>query len=214
MKISREGYTTIFIVNIFVSISVILTFEFGQVWLALLIPMILIELLVIYFFRDPERAITPGDNLIIAPADGKVILVKEVREDKYLKSEAIQISIFLSVFNVHVNRYPLTGVIKYFEYMAGKFLIAFDDRASLQNEQTIVGLEHAKIKIVFKQIVGLLARRLEFYGKENDTVRIGDRCGIMKFGSRMDIIVPKNVEILVKIGDKTIGGQTILGKIV
>jgi len=211
LKISREGLVTIFIVNILVSIAIIMYATLGSGWIALVIALLLVELLVLWFFRDPERTIAGDDNTIIAPADGKVVLIRDIREDKYLKSEATQISIFLSVFNVHVNRYPLGGTIAFYEYMKGKFMVAFDDKASELNEQTVVGLEHPRVKILFKQITGLLARRIVFYGKQGDRVDRGTRCGIMKFGSRMDIIVPKNVDIKVKVGDTTTAGETILG---
>jgi phosphatidylserine decarboxylase len=179
----------------------------------LLIPLLAIEFLVIYFFRDPERKIPNGENEIVSPADGKVVLIKEVSENLFLNSEAVQISIFLSVFNVHVNRIPISGAVKYFQYMKGAFLAAFDHEASVKNEQTIIGIDYSKGKVLFKQIAGLLARRIVFTNSVNDTVIKGARCGIIKFGSRVDVIVQKNVEIKVKVGDKVAGGESILGVI-
>jgi phosphatidylserine decarboxylase len=179
----------------------------------LLIPLLAIEFLVIYFFRDPERKIPNGENEIVSPADGKVVLIKEVNENLFLNSEAVQISIFLSVFNVHVNRIPISGAVKYFQYMKGAFLAAFDHEASVKNEQTIIGIDYSKGKVLFKQIAGLLARRIVFTNSVNDTVIKGARCGIIKFGSRVDVIVQKNVEIKVKVGDKVAGGESILGVI-
>lgn len=214
MKISKEGTITIVLVNILVSAMIILLiFSNNPVLYWILIPLLGIEFLVIYFFRDPERHIPDGDNIMVSPADGKVVLIKDVYEDLFLKSEAVQISIFLSVFNVHVNRIPIAGTVKYFQYMKGAFLAAFNHEASVKNEQTIIGIETIKGKILFKQIAGLLARRIVFYPKENDTVSKGDRCGIIKFGSRVDVIVQKNVQIKVKVGDKVSGGDTILGVI-
>ncbi len=176
-----------------------------------LIPLLAVEFLVIYFFRDPERTIPPGADEIVSPADGKVVLIKDVKEDLFLQSDAVQISIFLSVFNVHVNRIPFSGAVKYFQYMKGAFLAAFDHEASVKNEQTIIGIQTPKGKILFKQIAGLLARRIIFSNKVDDQVVKGERCGIIKFGSRVDVIVPKNVEIKVKVGDKVAGGESVIG---
>lgn len=212
MKISKEGTVTIVLVNIFVSLCIILLiFANNPVWFWLLIPLLSIEFLVIYFFRDPERYIPAGADEIVSPADGKVVLIKDVHEDLFLKSEAVQISIFLSVFNVHVNRIPISGVVKYFQYMHGAFLAAFNHDASVKNEQTIIGIESEKSKILFKQIAGLLARRIVFDNKPDEKVVKGHRCGIIKFGSRVDVVVQKNVDIKVQVGDKVKGGETVLG---
>lgn len=214
MKISSEGTVTIVVVNLFVSICIILMVLASQPTLYwLLIPLLAVEFLVLYFFRDPERKIPADVNEIVSPADGKVVLIKEVKDDIFLNSEAVQISIFLSVFNVHVNRIPVAGTVKYFQYMRGAFLAAFNHEASIKNEQTIIGIEYPKGKILFKQIAGLLARRIVFSNKVNDTVVKGDRCGIIKFGSRVDVIVQKNVDIKVKVGDKVTGGESVLGVI-
>lgn len=212
MKISREGMVTIVIVNILVSLSIILIiFSNLPMLYWLLIPLLSVEILVIYFFRDPERRIPMDENAIVSPADGKVVLIKEVYEDQFLKSDAIQVSIFLSVFNVHVNRIPVSGVIKYFRYMKGSFLAAFNHEASVKNEQTVIGIEGDKGKLLFKQIAGLLARRIVFNPKEKDSVVKGDRCGIIKFGSRVDMIFQKNVDIRVRVGDNVVGGETVIG---
>jgi phosphatidylserine decarboxylase len=183
----------------------------NPVWFWLLLPLLVIEVLVVYFFRDPERKIPEGIENIVSPADGKVVLINEVREEAFLKSDAIQISIFLSVFNVHVNRIPISGIVRYFQYMHGTFLAAFNHDASVKNEQTIIGIESEKNKVLFKQIAGLLARRIVFDNKLDENVAKGDRCGIIKFGSRVDVIVQKNVDIKVQVGDKVTGGETILG---
>ncbi|MBL7958636.1 phosphatidylserine decarboxylase family protein [bacterium] len=214
MKISKEGTITIVLVNIFVSGVIISLIFFGNpVLYWLLVPLLFIEFLVIYFFRDPERNIPLGDDLIVSPADGKVVLIKDVYEDQFLKSDAVQVSIFLSVFNVHVNRIPISGVIKYFRYMHGAFLAAFNHDASVKNEQTVIGIEMVKGKLLFKQIAGLLARRIVFDPKEKDSVATGDRCGIIKFGSRVDVFMQKNVDIKIRVGDKVAGGETIIGVI-
>ena len=212
MKISKEGTVTIVLVNIVVSIAIlILIFYAHPIFYWMLIPLLAVECLIIYFFRDPEREIPAGDNLVVSPADGKVVMIRDIYEDQFLKSDAIQVSIFLSVFNVHVNRIPISGTIKYFKYVRGAFLAAFNHDASVKNEQTVIGIERPACKVLFKQIAGLLARRIVFIPKENDSVLIGDRCGIIKFGSRVDIILQKNTEIKVKVGDKVAGGESIIG---
>ncbi|MBL7995537.1 phosphatidylserine decarboxylase family protein [bacterium] len=214
MKISKEGTVTIVLVNIFVSMVIIFLIFFGNpVLYWLLIPLLIVEFLVVYFFRDPERNIPLAAGVIVSPADGKVVLIKDVYEDQFLKSDAVQISIFLSVFNVHVNRIPVSGTIKYFRYMRGAFLAAFNHDASVKNEQTVIGIEMGNGKLLFKQIAGLLARRIVFDPKENDSVVAGERCGIIKFGSRVDVIVQKNVDIKIKVGDKVTGGESIIGVI-
>ncbi len=168
----------------------------------------------LFFFRDPERSIPAGENLLIAPADGKIIDIKKVQEDKYLHSEATQISIFLSLTNVHVNRIPANGKIEYLEYYPGEYLVAWHEKASELNERAEFGILHpGGTKIFFRQITGYVARRIVYHIDVGDTVKAGHRFGMMKFGSRMDILVPSNVSIKVKKGQKTIGGETIMGDI-
>ncbi|MCB0832593.1 MAG: phosphatidylserine decarboxylase family protein, partial [Bacteroidetes bacterium] len=183
MKISREGYFTIFLVNLVISAVVIgLVLLDKHSYYLVLVPLLLIELLIVYFFRDPDREIPRDEDAVVSPADGKVVLIQPV-QDEFVGPDSIQISIFLSVFNVHVNRYPITGTVKLSKYVSGKFLAAFNHDASVKNEQTVIGLEGAKGTILFKQIAGLLARRIVFYRAENIQVMRGDRCGIIKFGS-------------------------------
>ncbi|MBX7150282.1 phosphatidylserine decarboxylase family protein [bacterium] len=213
MRVSKEGYATIAIVSSVVIVTFILLFFLQKPTLtySVMIPLLAIEALIIYFFRDPDRTIPEDENVIVSPADGRVVLIQPVRENKFLKDEAIQISIFLSVFNVHVNRIPVSGTVKYFEYMKGQFLAAFKETASRLNEQTIIGIQSPQCKILFKQIAGLLARRIVCIPRENERVVKGDRFGIIKFGSRVDVIVPKNVEIKLKVGDRVIGGTSVIG---
>ncbi len=170
--------------------------------------------IVIYFFRDPERETPSGDNLIISPADGVVVLIKEYEEDVYLKQKATQVSIFLSPLDVHVNRNPISGKLEYLKYHPGKYLMAWNEHASDLNERADFGVLHASgTKLFFKQITGFLARRIVYHIKEGDDLTAGDRFGMMKFGSRMDIIVPENVRIDVKEGDRTVAGESIIGEI-
>jgi len=192
------------------------TYTFIGHWISYLIytTFFILWAIVIYFFRDPERKPPEGEHLIISPADGKIVLIKEIHEDVYLKETATQISIFLSPLDVHVNRNPISGVLKYLKYHPGKYLMAWDENASDLNERADFGVLHSSgTKIFFKQITGFLARRIVYHIEEGDELKAGDRFGMMKFGSRMDVIVPKNVEIQVKEGDRTWAGQSVLGEI-
>lgn len=171
-------------------------------------------LLVVYFFRDPERVSPEGQGLILSPADGKVVEILTVHEPAYLKEEAVQISIFLSPLNVHVNRVPADGVIEYLEYFPGKYLMAWDPKASIENERAEFGLKHATgARLLFRQITGFLARRIEYHLQQGDVVKAGDRFGIMKFGSRMDVLLPKGTAVLVKEGAVVEAGTTLLAKL-
>lgn len=164
------------------------------------------------FFRDPERIIPKGENIIIAPADGKVVVVKKIFDNEFFHSDVWQVSIFMSPLNVHVNRNPISGVVKHTRYVKGEYFAAFEDKASEKNEQMIVGLESANGKIMFKQIAGFVARRIVCPLKSGDTVNAGERFGMIKFGSRVDVFLPLSVDIKTKIGDATIAGETILGE--
>ena len=176
---------------------------------------IIIPAFTMYFFRDPQR--TPpteseDGSLLLSPADGKVLFVRDIEDEIYLNGPATQISIFLSPLNVHVNRIPAAGTVEYAEYIPGKYLVAWHEKSSELNERSQIGVKHPSgRKILFKQIAGFIARRIVFHCEVGDTVSAGERFGIVKFGSRMDIIVPRDVEISVKEGDKVAGGTSILG---
>ena len=167
-------------------------------------------LFTLYFFRDPERTPPSGDNLVLAPADGEVVVVKEVREDEFLKSGATQVSIFMSPLNVHVNRFPISGRVSLYRYVPGEYLVAYDEKSSLRNERTHIGLQNARLKVLFKQIAGFVARRIVANIKEGDHAVAGERFGMIKFGSRVDVFVPKDLLVKVKLGDKTVAGETVL----
>jgi phosphatidylserine decarboxylase len=212
--ISKEGFGTIAVVIIF-SLAV----GFGASYLPNLLSYFIyavlgiLSLLTIYFFRDPDRDTPNNDALIISPADGKVVLIKEVEESEYMNQKATQVSIFLSPLNVHVNRVPFSGDVEYVKYSPGKYLMAWEDHASEQNERAHFGVKHSSgTKILFKQITGFLARRIVYNLEEGTHVTAGDKFGIMKFGSRMDLILPENVEILVEKGENTVAGESIIGK--
>lgn len=165
----------------------------------------------LFFFRDPELKITEGDDLILAPADGKVIQVKTV-DDPTVGKEAHQVSIFLSLFNVHVNRVPVTALVRQVDYQPGKFLTAFTHAASNENEQTNILLEHQAGLVRVKQIAGFIARRILCYATAGKQMKQGERLGFIMFGSRMDVIFPRHVQVLVALGDRVRGGTTIIGK--
>jgi phosphatidylserine decarboxylase len=174
-------------------------------------------LFTLWFFRDPERnppqEAIDNKYLIISPADGKIVEIVEEAENVYLKANSIRISIFLSPLDVHVNRSPLSGIVKYFKYIPGDYLVAYHPKSSIKNEQTHIGMENSAGKIFFKQIVGILARRLVWDIKEGDTLQVGQRFGMMKFGSRMDIAIHPDSKIFVKIGDKVVAGETKLAEL-
>jgi len=174
---------------------------------------LLLTLFVVSFFRNPERTAPGDDRTVVAPADGTVIVVERVPETP-LGSEALKISIFMSVFNVHVNRAPLSGTVVDVDYHPGRFLDARDGRASSENERNGVVLETAAgIRIAFVQIAGLIARRIICYPKVGDALVRGTRYGLIRFGSRVDVYLPVGVEPLVKLGDTTVAGETVLGRL-
>ncbi|MFL5618290.1 MAG: phosphatidylserine decarboxylase family protein [Gemmatimonadaceae bacterium] len=173
----------------------------------------ILALWVAYFFRDPERTGPRGEQIVIAPADGKVVLLSEVDEPAFMGGRARRVSIFMNVFNVHVNRYPVTGIVRYVHYNPGKFLNAAAEKSSLENEQRSVGIESARGRVLVRQIAGLIARRIVTYSKEGEHVEQGQRMGIIKFGSRVDVFLPLDVQLRVKVGDMTLAGSTPIAEL-
>jgi phosphatidylserine decarboxylase len=171
-----------------------------------------LTLFVIYFFRDPERGVPPGEKAILSPADGKVIQVQPCLEERFLQGPAIKVSVFMSLFNVHVNRSPLSGRIVDSSYSSGKFLRADLDQASAANEQNALLVETAEgARLLVIQIAGLIARRIVCWVKKGDSVLRGQRFGLIRFGSRLDIYLPRDTQLQVRVGQKALAGQTILG---
>lgn len=214
--IAREGYSNIAFVLLFgFGISVLATYYApGYIAYPVYGIAILLSLFILFFFRDPPRNSPADEQLIISPADGKVVQIQQVQEDIYLYGKATQISIFLSPLNVHVNRLPATGTIEYVKYHPGVYLMAWDERASSMNERADFGMLHSSgVKIFFRQITGFLARRIVYHIQEGDEVKAGDRFGIMKFGSRMDVVLPEDVSVEVEVGERTTAGESVLGKI-
>lgn len=164
-----------------------------------------------YFFRDPQRAIPAGGNLILAPADGKVIVIEKVHEPEFFKGEAMQVSIFMSAFNVHVNRAPITGQVVYFNYRQGTYHPAYKDEASFSNEQSAIGIRNDNVQIFMKQIAGIFARRIVCHLREGHKVKAGERFGMIKFGSRVDLFLPVSVPLQIELQQKVTAGITIIG---
>jgi phosphatidylserine decarboxylase len=212
MGINRAGFISILIFFVLSVVLYVLSYWmefFGR----LSIFFILITIFLVYFFRDPNRKTEANDTIIYSPADGEVIEIKEVSEDKFLKTQAMVIKIFMTPLDVHVQRAPIKGRIGYLEYKKGKFMPANLDKASDENEQNLIGIESDKVKILIKQIAGLIARRIVWWVNTQQGVSQGERIGMIKLGSQVDIYVPLHVAIKIKIKDKVKAGLTILGEI-
>jgi phosphatidylserine decarboxylase len=186
-----------------------LLFAFG--WRTTGAVLLVLTLFVLFFFRDPERRAPAGKELVVSPADGRVIVVKDVFEPDYLQQDVKQVSIFLSVFNVHVNRAPLGGMVETVKYHPGKFHVASVDKASTDNEQTAMVIADGTHRILVKQIAGLIARRIVCYAKPGDRIAAGERYGLIRFGSRVDLFLPKDADLMVQVGDRIKGGRDVIG---
>lgn len=214
MKLHKESKGTILVATIAVAVLGFLAVYFLEIWsLIILIPLLILYGLVFWFFRVPNRDIVDHKENVIAPVDGKVVMIKEVFEDEFLKEKAIQVSIFMSPLNVHICRYPVSGNVIYKKYHPGKYLVAWHEKSSTENERTTVAVESlTNHKVVFRQIAGYVARRIVFYCNEGDTSNAGHEFGFIKFGSRMDVFLPLDTEITCKIGEKTKGGIDVIAK--
>ncbi len=216
---AREGYVLIGIAAALAVLLIVIGLQFPFLWRTLLIGVGVLALaFTLYFFRDPARtppADAAGGLLVLAPADGRVVVVDEdAHEPLYLKGPAKQVSVFLSPVDVHVNRIPVDGVIEYVNYVPGDYLVAWHPKASEQNERSEIGVRHRSgTPVLFKQIAGAVARRILYHVEVGESVTAGDRFGIVKFGSRMDVLVPPHVEIAVKVGDRVSAGETVVGHI-
>ncbi len=208
---AKDGWPFVLPFAVLTFLALVAAFRSGKPLLWMFAALLfLLALFLGYFFRDPERQIPTGENLIVSPADGKVISVEKVLEPLFLKSQSQKISIFLSPLDVHINRIPASGKIEYLSYFPGKFLAAFKDKASTDNEQTAIGILSPYGKVLFKQIAGVLARRIVCRLKLGQEVKAGERFGMIRFGSRVDVLLPEGVELKVQIGDKVVGGETIV----
>ena len=218
MTIHKEGRTLLFVLLLILfALNWAIGFYYPQaeaVQTIVMVASLIFYLIILQFFRLPIFIVQKNERQVIAPADGKVVVIEETEETEYLKSKRIQVSIFMSPVNVHVNRMPVSGAISFFKYHPGKYLVAWHPKSSTENERTTVV---AKMKngteILFRQIAGALARRIKWYVKEGQLLEQGDEFGFIKFGSRVDIFLPLNAKVNVKIGDKTTGGKTVVAEL-
>ena len=215
MSFAREGwpFIGIGIVAVVIAFIAALYYRSWPLWL-LAILITVVALWCAYFFRDPERTGPRGANLIVAPADGKVLMITDVDEPLFVHGRATRISIFMNIFNVHVNRYPVDGRVEFVHYNKGKFLNAAAEKSSLENEQMSVGVTTPSgVRILTRQIAGLIARRIVTYSKIGDEAHQGERFGIIRFGSRVDVFIPTNSTVNAKLGDMTTAGTTVLAEL-
>ena len=214
MNFAREGYPFIGIATVLAvaAFALALARRSFALWL-LAILVTLLALWVAYFFRDPERTGERGTHLVVAPADGKLIMITEVEEPSFMKGRALRLSIFMNVFNVHVNRYPVDGTVQYVHYNKGKFLNAAAEKSSLENEQSSVGIASGSNRILVRQIAGLIARRIVTYSQQGQSVKQGDRMGLIRFGSRVDVFIPTGAKLRVDLGSLTTAGSTVLAEL-
>jgi phosphatidylserine decarboxylase len=210
----KEGAQSILIGTVFTAIVLLLTDKFIDTnWITKTIQIIVFLLLIIIlqFFRNPKRTVIINENQIIAPVDGKVVVIEEVFESEYFKDKRIQVSIFMSPINVHVTRYAISGIVKFSKYHPGKFLVAWHPKASEENERTTIVIENKTFgAILYRQIAGALARRIVNYAEEGMQVIQGTDAGFIKFGSRVDLFLPLGTKIDVVLNQKAIGGKTII----
>lgn len=215
MTIHKEGYTSIALTVLFVFIlNAFVDYKYYDItWLRWFIYILsaLLFLTVLQFFRNPSRSFSAGENLVICPADGKVVVIEETEEGEYFKDKRLQVSIFMSPVNVHINRNPISGVVKFFKYHPGKYLAAWNPKSSTENERTTTVVEHKNgTSILFRQIAGALARRIVWYVKEGDQVVQTEQFGFIKFGSRVDVFLPVGTKVNVELNQVVKGGITTL----
>jgi len=218
MTIHKEGYTPLALSVLFIFVlNALLSFYFPQShtlhWVIYIFSGLFL-LVILQFFRSPFLAISTDETTVLCPADGKVVVIEETEETEYFKDRRIQLSVFMSPVNVHVNRNPIAGVISYFKYHKGKYLVAWHPKSSTENERTTIVTQNSEgVSVLFRQIAGALARRIVWYVKEGDVVEQGQQFGFIKFGSRVDVFLPLGTKLLVNIGDLVKGGRTILAEL-
>lgn len=217
MTIHREGFKYITIATLLWAVIGFFSYSYlyDMLWLFWPIQIIffLLWFWIIWFFRLPARNFVHGETQAIAPADGKVVVIEETFEPEYFKDKRLQVSIFMSPLNVHVNRNPISGVVNYMKYHPGKYLVAWHPKSSTENERTTVVIGNDRTEILMRQIAGALARRICYYVKEGDVVKQNDEFGFIRFGSRVDIYFPVGTKVNVKIGDVVQGGMTVIAQV-
>ena len=221
MKINKEGYKIIAISGVCLAAVWTLLYYMIEarenIWLLILITVLLVAFwfFIVSFFREPRRIKIHDADLVFSPCDGRVVVTEVVNENEYFEGKKrLQISIFMSVTNVHINWFPVGGIVKYFKYHPGRFLVAWHPKSSTENERTTTVVQTSKgVEVLFRQIAGVDARRIVSYVKVDEQVHQNDKCGFIKFGSRIDILLPENAELLVEIGDRVVGTQTPIARI-
>ena len=218
MTIHKEGRVLLFVLLLVLAgIYLAITYFFPEddaLQNGVLIGSIILYFIILQFFRNPKVAVVNDERQVLAPADGKVVVIEETEEKEYFQERRLQISIFMSPINVHVNRSPVSVVVKYFKYHAGKYLVAWHPKSSSDNERTTVVVERQDgLEIMFRQIAGAMARRIKWYIQEGQQVQQGAEFGFIKFGSRVDVYLPPSAEVKVSVGDKTKGGRTVLAEL-
>ncbi len=216
MRIHKEGRNTLLIVLgmlIFINLLLYRLFDLPMAFiLALAVLSILFFLFIISFFRNPDRSTELNVDLIIAPADGKVVVIEEVLEEEFFNLPRKQISIFMSPANVHVNRNPISGEVKYVKHHHGKYLVAWHPKSSIENERTTAVIGNQHFELLIRQIAGIVARRIVNYMKVNDMVKQGEEFGFIKFGSRVDLLLPLEAEVIVQLNQYVRGGETVIAR--
>jgi phosphatidylserine decarboxylase len=216
MYIHKEGKNYVAIGIILFSVLNLLNYylfvSYWWLYYPILILTFLLLVWVFWFFRIPDREATTGEELVMSPCDGKVVVIEEVEEPEYFKDKRIQLSIFMSPLNVHVNLYPISGKVDYVKYHKGKYLVAWHPKSSTDNERCTVVVSNAKTSLLIRQIAGAVARRIVTYSKEGQSVSQNDELGFIKFGSRVDVYLPLGTQIDVKIGDVVTNKESILAK--
>ncbi|SRR5579883_603897 len=218
MGLTRYGTDVLLAVLVITIVLIGLAIWTDEVWIKYLLIAVAVFICVfsLNFFRDPDRTIQangePLQDLIVCPADGKIVLIEDATEPEFIKGPVTLVSIFMSPLDVHVNRSPMTGVVEYFKYIKGEFLVAHDSAAVHRNERAMIGLYSNGHKILFAQVAGYIARRIVCPVKAGDTLKVGERFGMIKFGSRVDLYIPKEARIITKVGDVVRAGETVLAK--
>lgn len=210
--ITKYGYVNVTVISIVSLILFIVSFFVGNVYLraGIIVITFLFLLFTLYFFRDPDRSTPNIDNVIVSPADGKVLLIKKVESNKFVTGEAYQVSVFMSPLNVHVNRIPIDGKVELVNYIKGEYLVAFHDKADERNERSEIGILSKFGKVFFTQVAGFVARRIVYDINVGDNVKMGKRFGMIKFGSRVDVVVSTDWQLKVKENDVVKAGESIL----
>ncbi|MBT8266048.1 MAG: phosphatidylserine decarboxylase family protein [Bacteroidia bacterium] len=212
----REGHKIIFATLVFIVASFLLIDGFvGLPWLQMVlqITLLIFFILILQFFRNPKRNTLLNDIQVVSPVDGKVVVIEEVEENEYFKEKRIQVSVFMSPINVHVTRYPIGGKVVFSKYHPGKYLVAWHPKASVENERTTVVVENESYgQVLHRQIAGALAKRIINYAKEGELVQQGSESGFIKFGSRVDLFLPVDTQIKVKLNQKVRGGETVIAE--